>query len=79
MACDRATAAHDAACFMCISEKQLMAMQAYSAWQAWRAADPGAPSTVQGLLDAAKGLTCGASHKQLWAATAWALCNLNNP
>lgn len=78
MACDANELASESKCFMCASEKQLLAMQAYSAWQAWRSVDPAAPSTVAALQAASGCLACSSSHKQLLADIAYALCNLNS-
>lgn len=77
MACEPQTVLDDSKCFRCASEKQLLAMQAYSAWQAWKVLDPrGAPATVQALLDDSSCLRCGTSHKALLAAIAYSLCEI---
>lgn len=79
MACDLQTLADDSSCFLCSGEKQLLAAQAYSAWQAWRAVDPGAPATASQLFALSAELRDGTSHKALLAAIAYSLCNLNSP
>lgn len=79
MACDLTTLESESACFRCASEKQLLAAQAYAAWQAWRAVDAGAPATEAALLAASARLREGTSHKALLAAIAYTLCSLNSP